>query len=64
MAFSHGLGTLFAMTAAGLLLDRSSTTTVFLSSAVFSTLALVVALVFLLPALRRSKTLGADETRS
>jgi PPP family 3-phenylpropionic acid transporter len=63
MAFSHGLGTLFAMTAAGLLLDRSSTTTVFLSSAVFSTLALVGALAFLLPALRRSKTFGADESR-
>ena len=55
MASSHGLGTLLAMTAAGVLLDRTSTATVFLSSAGFSSLALIGAFAFLIPALRRAR---------
>lgn len=55
MASSHGLGTLLAMAAAGMLLDRTSTATVFLSSAGFSSLALIGAFAFLLPALRRAR---------
>jgi PPP family 3-phenylpropionic acid transporter len=54
MASSHGIGTLVAMAAAGLLLDRTSTAMVFLCSAGLSSLALIGALAFLLPALRRA----------
>jgi len=61
MASSHGLGTLLAMTAAGMLLDRSSTSTVFLSSAGFSSLALLGACLVLLPALRKA---SANEEES
>jgi len=54
MASSHGLGTLVAMTAAALFLDSSSTTSIFLSSAGFSTLALIGAIAFLLPTLKKA----------
>jgi len=54
MASTHGLGNLVAMGCAWLLLDRSSTTAVFLSSGLLSAFAALGCFVFLLPALRRS----------
>jgi len=54
MASSHGIGTLVAMGVAGMLLDRSSTSMVFLSSSALSGLALIGAVVILLPALRKA----------
>ena len=60
MASSHGFGTLLAMTAAGMLLDRTSTAAVFMSSAGFSALALIGACTVLLPALRKASTSEAE----
>ncbi len=56
IATSHGMGSFVAMGVAALLLDRVSTGSAFLGSAVSSSLALIAALVFLLPAIRTSGT--------
>lgn len=61
MASSHGLGTLVAMGTAAALLDRASTTLVFLANAALSTAALVLAVVLLLPVLRGQTRSEPDE---